>query len=63
MQRSIRARLAASLCDPTRPYKGLTWLMTTACVAGDWVTDKREGQGSCLFADGIIFQGQWTADA
>ena len=37
--------------------------MKTTCVAGDWVTDKREGQGSCLFADGTTFQGQWTADA
>jgi len=32
-------------------------------VAGDWAGDKRHGQGTCRFADGTVFRGEWEADA
>jgi len=32
-------------------------------VAGKWKDDKRHGQGTCLFADGTRFRGEWEEDA
>ena len=31
--------------------------------AGGWADDKRQGHGTCRFADGSKFSGQWEADA
>ena len=30
---------------------------------GQWANDKRHGQGTCKFADGSKFSGQWDNDA
>ena len=32
-------------------------------IAGNWKNDKRHGQGTCLFADGTRFRGEWEEDA
>jgi len=32
-------------------------------IAGNWKDDKRHGQGTCLFADGTRFRGEWEEDA
>ena len=32
-------------------------------IAGTWRDDKRHGQGTCLFADGTRFRGEWEEDA
>ena len=46
------------------------WCQVAACPAGrstvragGWADDKRQGHGTCRFADGSKFSGQWEADA
>lgn len=31
-------------------------------MLGDWLADMRHGTGSCKFADGTKFRGQWEED-
>ena len=42
---------------------GACFAETGTLCAGGWADDKRQGHGTCRFADGSKFSGQWEADA
>ncbi len=32
-------------------------------AAGSWVEGRRQGEGTCQFADGRLFRGEWQEDS
>ena len=38
------------------------WQCRGVPCAGEWVDDKRHGEGTCRFADGTLFEGLWQGD-
>ena len=63
-------QLERDQCTPQEARFTMRWCQVGPCPAerspvraGGWAGDKRQGHGTCRFADGSKFSGQWEADA
>ncbi len=50
--------LAVAFC-PLKPWSQCDLISADACATGSWVDGHQEGQGTCQYATGMLYEGHW----